>query len=139
MTTTIAAAPRSRWLETAGFAGVCVFVAAVQFSLWAAEIVLWLTMLAWIVTLIVNREGVEAPSMFVPLVVYAAATLVSVAFSLDPPASLYSAKQLLIFLVVQRGEGQSTGAGVAPTTSALLDHVAQPAAQPADPSLGPLA
>src|SRR5512142_2469432 len=87
-------------LELAGLVGVCGFVAAVQFSLWAAEMLLWLTLLAWLVAVLLDRERDVVPAMFWPVVAYAAVTLVSVAFSLDPPTSLYSAKQLLLFLVV---------------------------------------
>ena len=89
-----------RWLETAGLAGVLAFVAAVQFSLWAGELLFWLTLLAWFGTLVAGRERFTAPTMFWPLAAYAGVTLVTVAFSLDPPTSLYSSKQLLLFLVV---------------------------------------
>src|SRR5512142_443160 len=88
------------WLETAGLAGVVAFVATVQFSLWAGEMFFWLSLAAWGATLVVGRERLSVPPMFWPLAAYAAVTLVSVAFSLDPPTSLFSAKQLLLFMVV---------------------------------------
>jgi hypothetical protein len=91
---------RYRWLDTAGLAGVIGFVAAVQFSLWAGEMLLWLTLLVWGVGLLLSRDRDVAPAMFWPLAAYAAVTLVSTAFSLDPATSLYSAKQMLLFLVV---------------------------------------
>ena len=101
-TSTIRAADTTgyRWLETAGLLGVFGFVAAVQFSIAAAELLLWLTVLVWLATLVANRERVAVPPMFWPLLAYAAVTLVSVAFSLDPSTSLYSSKQLLLLLVV---------------------------------------
>ena len=128
MTTHALAAPdtrRSRWLETAGLAGVCGFAAAIQFSLWAGEMLLWLTLLAWLVSLVVTREDAAVPPMFWPLAAYAAVTLVSVAFSLDPPASLLSSKQLLLFLIVPavyrfaRGERATTVLTVIITVGAL--------------------
>jgi len=119
------AATRVSRLEVAGFVGVCGFVAAVQFSLWAAEILLWLTVLAWLITVIANRERDVVPAMVWPLALYAAVTLVSVAFSLDAPTSLYSAKQLLLFLVVPvvyrfaRGDRANTVLNVTLTVGAL--------------------
>ncbi len=95
-----ARATRFRWLDVAGLAGVFGFVAAVQFSLWAGEMLLWASVLAWIASLVLKGERAEAPAMFWPLVAYAAITFLSVAFSLDPRTSLYSSKQLLLFLVV---------------------------------------
>ncbi len=128
MATTItpaAGATRHPWLDTAGLVGVCGFVAAVQFSLWAAELLLWTTVLAWILTVVVNRERAGVPSIFWPLAAYAGVTLASVAFSLDPPTSLYSSKQLLLFLVVPvvyrfaRGDRANTVLNVIITVGAL--------------------
>jgi O-antigen ligase len=121
----VADTPRYRWLETVGLIGMFGFVAAVQFSIWAGELLLWFTVLAWLVTVLANRERVTVPPMFWPLVAYAAVTLVSVAFSLDPQTSLYSSKQLLLFLVVPvvyrlaRGERANTVLHVILTIGAL--------------------
>jgi O-antigen ligase len=126
MTTPATVAPnRHRWLETSGLVGVCGFVAAVQFSLWAAELLLWVTVLAWVLTLVLDRERPDAPAMFWPLAAYAAITLVTVAFSLDPPTSIYSSKQLLLYLVVPvvyrfaRGDRATTVLNVILTIGAL--------------------
>src|SRR5512135_3416392 len=102
MTPTLAAAdePRVRWIEWVGVAALIGFVATLQFSIAAAEGLLALAFLAWIATLAVNREPVTLPAMFWPLVAYAAVTLVSVSFSLDPPASVSASRQLLLFLAV---------------------------------------
>jgi O-antigen ligase len=124
-TTTVATTTRHRWLETAGLLGVCGFVAAVQFSLWAAEILLWATVLAWVVALVANRERAQVPATFWPLGAYALITLVSVAFSLDPQTSLYSSKQMLLFLAVPvvyrfaRGDRSNTVLNVILTIGAL--------------------
>ncbi len=116
---------RYRWLDTAGLAGVIGFVAAVQFSLWAGEMLLWLTLLVWGISLVLSRDRDVVPAMFWPLAAYAGVTMVSVAFSLDPAASLYSAKQMLLFLVVPvvyrftRGERANLVLTVAITIGAL--------------------
>jgi O-antigen ligase len=130
MTTNTTSSPaadtaRQSWLDTAGLVGVCAFTAAVQFSIAAAQILLTLTVLAWVSAIVVNRERVSAPSMFWPLLAYAGLTLVSAAFSLDPRASLYDSKQLLLFLVVPvvyrfaRGGRASTVLQVILTVGAL--------------------
>jgi O-antigen ligase len=124
-TMTVADTPRHRWLETVGVFGMFGFVAAVQFSILAGETLLWLTVLAWLGSVLANRERVTVPPMFWPLVAYAAVTLVSVAFSLDPQTSLYSSKQLLLLLVVPvvyrlaRGERANTVLHVILTIGAL--------------------
>jgi O-antigen ligase len=117
--------PRDRWLDTAGLLGVCGVVAAVQFSIAVSETLLWLTVLAWLGTVFANRERATVPAMFWPLVAYAAVTMVSVAFSLDPRTSLYASKQVLLFLVVPvvyrfaRGERANTVLHVILTFGAL--------------------
>jgi len=50
--------------------------------------------------LAVRRERFEAPPFFWPLLAYAAMTLVSALFSIDPRASLIDSKQLVLFLIV---------------------------------------
>jgi O-antigen ligase len=126
-TSTIAAADttRYRWLETAGQIGVLGFVAAVQFSLWTGEMLLWLSVLAWLVAIVADPRRAAVPSIFWPLAAYAAISLVSVAFSLDPPTSLYSSKQMLLFLAVPvvyrfaRGDRANTVLTVLLTVGAL--------------------
>ncbi len=102
MTPTLAARdrPRVRGIEWIGVAALIGFVATLQFSIAAAEGLLALAFAAWIGTLVANREPVTVPPMFWPLVAYAAVTLVSVSFSLDPPASISASRQLLLFLTV---------------------------------------
>lgn len=99
MVTEQPAAPE-HWLDRATLYGLFAFVAALQFSIAAAETLLALTLVAWAASLIVQRQRPEAPPWFAPLAVYAALTLLSTAFSLDPHTSLGSAKQLVLYLVV---------------------------------------
>jgi O-antigen ligase len=119
-------------VEVAGFAALIGFVAAVQFSIAAAQILLTVAIVCWIVVAILNREHLEAPSMFWPLVAYAVLTLVSTAFSLDPMSSIWrgrqptgETKQLLLFLVVPlvyrlaRGPRTSTVVWVVITAGAV--------------------
>ncbi len=73
---------------------------ALQFSIAAAQILLAIAFICWILLLVVRRERFEAPRFFWPLVVYAAATLVSAALSPDPRTSLIDCKQLVLLLIV---------------------------------------
>ena len=74
--------------------------AAVQFSIAIAQGLLALAVVCWLLLVVVNRERFEAPRFFWPLVAYAAATLVSAAFSAQPALSFTDSKQLVLFLVV---------------------------------------
>jgi O-antigen ligase len=91
--------PRDR-IELVGLVALLGFVAALQFSVAAADILLTLVLLAWAAFLLVHRERPGEPAMFWPLVVYAAWTLVSAAFSRDPRVSIIDCKQLLLLLIV---------------------------------------
>ncbi|MBL8140879.1 MAG: O-antigen ligase family protein [Acidobacteria bacterium] len=73
---------------------------ATQVSIAAAEILLALALIGWLVMVAVRRERIDTPRFFVPLTAYAGATLVSAAFSPDPARSLLDAKEVLLFLVV---------------------------------------
>ena len=76
------------------------FVAALQLSIAAAGILLTASLAAWAALLVRDRARPAAPPFMVPLAVYAAATLVSAAFSLDPAASIVDSKQLVLLLIV---------------------------------------
>ena len=91
---------RDHWLDRATLWGLLAFGGALQFSIFLAETILALVLVAWIGSLLVHRERPEAPPWFTPLLVYAGLTLVATAFSQDPKASLGAAKQLLLFLLV---------------------------------------
>jgi O-antigen ligase len=54
----------------------------------------------WAAGLVRDRSRPAAPAFFLAFLAYAALTLVSTAFSVDPRASLIDSKELLLFLVV---------------------------------------
>jgi O-antigen ligase len=87
-------------LEQAGALALIGVAGALQFSIAISQILLLVALLCWAAVLVIRRERFEAPPLFVPLVVYAAVTLVSAAFSIDPRASLIDCKQLVLFLIV---------------------------------------
>lgn len=111
---TAAAAPTTPRLESAALVTLCLFVGVLQLSVGAAAVLLTLTLGLWVSVLVSRRERVEVPAMFWPLLAYAAITLVSVAASFDPVASLVDSKEILLFLVVPvvyrfaRGRNAST-------------------------------
>jgi O-antigen ligase len=98
--TLVAGAPPRDRLEWAAVAGLLGFVAALQLSIAAAGICLALMLACWAGTLIVGQERWDAPRFFWPLLIYAAWTLVSSAFSPDPRTSFIDSKQLVVFLIV---------------------------------------
>ncbi|HEX5109275.1 MAG TPA: O-antigen ligase family protein [Vicinamibacterales bacterium] len=87
-------------LERATFVLLLAFVTAVQLSIAAAEILLVITLSCWALLLARDHVRPSAPSFFLPLTVYGAATLISSAFSLDPLASFEDSRQLLLFAIV---------------------------------------
>ena len=87
-------------LEVAALIALLGFVAALQISIAASQILLTLTLGLWIALLVVERERPAAPRFFGVLVVYAAMTMMSVAFSLDRGISFVDSKEVLLFLVV---------------------------------------
>ena len=89
-----------RWLDEGVFWGLVAFVAAVQFSIAAAETLLALTIVTAAVFLVRAHERLVVPTWFWPLAAYAGLTVVSAVFSLDHYASLGAVKQLLLYLVV---------------------------------------
>jgi O-antigen ligase len=87
-------------LELAGLAGLLGFAGALQISIAAAQILLAITLVVWVIWLVARRQRVEVPRMFVPLAAYAGVTLISAAFSDDPRTSFVDCKQLALFLLV---------------------------------------
>lgn len=87
-------------LEQTGMLALFATAGAVQFSIAIGQILLAIALICWISVLVVRHERFDAPSFFWPLLVYAAATLVSAAFSSDPRVSLIDCKQLVLFLIV---------------------------------------
>jgi O-antigen ligase len=75
--------------------------AALQFSIAAGQILLAVAVAAWLIMVASKRpRSFEVPRFFWALVAYAAFTLVSAAFSVEPRISLVDCKQLLLFLIV---------------------------------------
>ena len=87
-------------LEQAGLLALFGVAGALQFSIAIAQILLTISVVCWIALIVVDHERVEVPSFAWPLLVYAALTLVSTAFSPDPRTSLMACKQMVLFLVV---------------------------------------
>jgi O-antigen ligase len=97
---TAAAPPGSRRLEGATFGAFLAFAATVQFSIALATALLALAGLGWIGLLWRQRRLPSAPGFFLPLLAYAAWTLVSSGFSLDPAGSFLDSRQLLLLAIV---------------------------------------
>jgi O-antigen ligase len=98
---TSAAGPTSEsLLERAPFIALLAFVAALQVSIAAADVLLGFTLVAWGISLVRCRRRPEVPFMFWPLAAYGALTLVSSVFSADPLASFIDSRQLLLFLII---------------------------------------
>ncbi len=91
--------PRHR-VELAGVASLMGLAATMLFSIAAAQILLGVTVLCWLALHLSQARRIEAPSFFWPLVAYAAATLLSAGFSLDPTISVADCKQLFLFMLV---------------------------------------
>jgi O-antigen ligase len=76
------------------------FVAAVQISIAAAQILLGALLLCWVIGLVREKSRPTAPVFFRALLAYAVVTLVSSAFSMVPAESFFDDRQLLLFLIV---------------------------------------
>jgi O-antigen ligase len=104
MTTThpnsVIAEKRHVVLRRAAFVGLALTVASVQFSIAIGEIFLALTLVAWVVTLVIQRRLPTAPPWMLPLALYAGWTLFSAALSSDREVSFADCKQLVLLLLV---------------------------------------
>ncbi len=98
--TLTAGAPARDRVEQWALACLVGFVAALQVSIAAAQILLAVALLGWVIGRTRRHEPFAAPRWFWPLVAYTAATLVSAIFSQDPRVSLVDCKQLALFLIV---------------------------------------
>jgi len=99
-TMSVMQAPAAPGLERLALFLLFGFVASLQLSIALAGILLAATLLCWVCLLVRDHARPSAPRFFVPLLVYAGATLVAAAFSRDPLTSLIDSKQLLLFLIV---------------------------------------
>ncbi|MBL02378.1 MAG: hypothetical protein CL486_02390 [Acidobacteria bacterium] len=91
---------RTNILERTAFLTLLGFVATLQLSIAVAQILLTITGLLWGILYFIQRDVNKLPPWFIPLALYALATLGSAAFSLNPVASFMDSKQLLLFLIV---------------------------------------
>jgi O-antigen ligase len=87
-------------LERATVVLLLCFVASLQISIAAANILLSLMLVCWVAQIVQDRTLPVVPRFFWPLVAYAAATVVISAFSLDPRTSIVDDKQLVLFVIV---------------------------------------
>jgi len=87
-------------LERATVVLLLCFVASLQISIAAANILLALMLVCWGAQLVQDRTLPAVPRFFWPLAAYAAVTLAISAFSLDPSTSIADDKQLLLFVIV---------------------------------------
>jgi O-antigen ligase len=99
-TLTMSGAQTTPWLDRVAMALLWAFVATVQVSIVAAQAFLVLLLMAWAATLVRDKARPSAPVFFWLLLGYAAMTLVSSAFSLDPIESFIDSRQLYLFLIV---------------------------------------
>ena len=123
-TATAAESPALPKLEHTAVWALLAFVAVLQLSIAASAALLTLTLGLWAGVVIDRREQVDLPAIFWPLLAYALVTMISVAFSIDPVASLYDSKEVLLFLVtpvvyrLARGRWASTTANIIITVGA---------------------
>ncbi len=111
--------PRDR-LERVGLYALLGIVATMQLSIAAAQILLTVAVLAWLVSHVSRSERLQAPSFFWPLVTYAALTLASAGFSLDPEVSFIDCKQLVLFMLVPVTYDLARGARANSVLSVIL-------------------
>ena len=99
-TLTMSGAQETPWLDRVTMALLFAFVATVQVSIVASQAFFVLLLMAWTATLVRDRTRPSAPTFFWLLLGYAAMTLISSAFSVDPIESFIDSRQLYLFLIV---------------------------------------
>ena len=87
-------------LERATVVLLLCFVASLQISIAAANILLALMLVCWVAQLIQDRTLPAVPRFFWALVAYGVVTVAISVFSLDPSTSIVDDKQLLLFVIV---------------------------------------
>jgi len=121
-------ASRADRLEYFGLLAMYGVGALLQLSIAASQILLTVAVFCWAAVLVVDHERVRAPRFFWPLIVYAALTLVSAAFSVEPRVSLIDCKQLVLFLIVPITYRFVTGARTSTMLTVVLSVGAASAA-----------
>jgi putative inorganic carbon (HCO3(-)) transporter len=107
-------------IEQAGLVALIGIVAAMLVSIAAAQILLAIAAACWLASHIARRERLDAPPFFWPLVVYAALTLASAGFSLDPRVSFTDCKQLVLLMLVPLVYDFARGARASQMLSVIL-------------------
>lgn len=69
-------------------------------SISLTEIFLFLAVVLWAVRLLVEKRNFSAPTFFIPLLAYAALSLVSSAFSVNSAVSFYDCRELVLYLII---------------------------------------
>jgi O-antigen ligase len=87
-------------LDRVTFGLLLVFVASLQLSIAAANILLTAMLIGWVAILVRDRARPAAPWFFIPLLAYAGWTLVATLFSFNFMVSLVDDKQLILLLLV---------------------------------------
>jgi O-antigen ligase len=87
-------------LDRVTFGLLLVFVASLQVSIAAANILLTAVLLGWVAILVRDRTRPSAPRFIIPLLAYAGWTLVATVFSFNFAVSLVDDKQLVLLLLV---------------------------------------
>jgi len=105
MTATTMSVTDTRAAATPGLEKVAVallfgFVASLQVSIAAADILLSAMLVCWVAMLVADRRRPAAPAFFIPLAAYGAMTLISSLFSSDRMTSLIDSKQLVLLAIV---------------------------------------
>ncbi|MEO8484221.1 MAG: O-antigen ligase family protein [Acidobacteriota bacterium] len=95
-------------------------LAAVQLSLLAGQILFGVSAILWLFLVIRDGRRPDVPPFFVPLLVYAAWTLVSTAVSPDPILGLRGDKQLILFLIVPIAVRVAAGSKASRTLTAIV-------------------
>jgi len=111
--------PRDR-LEQIGLFALIGIVATMQLSIAAAQILLTVAVVTWLWSHVARGERLAAPSFFWPLVTYAALTLASAGFSLDPEVSFTDCKQLVLLMLVPVTYDLARGARAQSVLSIIL-------------------
>ncbi|MFI5177616.1 MAG: O-antigen ligase family protein [Vicinamibacterales bacterium] len=111
----------SAWpLERIAFVALAGCLGLIQLTIVGAEILLDIAGLLWLFLAIRDRRPPAVPPFFWPLVAVAAWTLVSSAFSMDPAASFWRDRQLLLYLVVPITMRLARGARAMTTVDVII-------------------
>jgi O-antigen ligase len=100
LTTTIPQTSTTGILDRAAFVLLLAFVAALQMSIAASQLLLTAAVGCQLLQLARDRTLPGVPAFALPLAVYGGATLLSASFSANPAVSFLDSRQLLLFAVV---------------------------------------